>query len=276
MRTELHFHLLPGVDDGPTDDAEAVDLARLAVQDGTGRVVVTPHVRLTDLDALAERTARLRAVLRDAGVELELCPGGELAPDDVASLDQAQLDRLAHGPPDGRWVLLEAPLFSGARPLESAAEELRGRGFGVLIGHPERSPVTPDSVIRGQVARGAVLQLNASSLTGSHGGEARRKGFALARSGLPFVLASDAHSSARPPQLTAAAAALISTGIDESTVRAAVDLLPEAILSDGLATARARPSPAPHGGRSRLGQCERATSPVARAAQVFLDRRRGT
>ncbi len=275
VRTELHFHLLPGVDDGPTDDGESIDLARLAVEDGTGRVVVTPHVRLADLELLEALTARLQGVLRAAGVELELQPGGELAPDDVASLGQAELDRLAHGPAHGRWVLLEAPLFSGTRPLEAAAEELRERGFGVLIGHPERSSVTPDSVIRRQIARGAVLQLNASSLTGSHGGEARRKGIAWARSGVPFVLASDAHSPARPPQLTPAAAALIACGIDESTVRAAVDLLPEAMLSDGLAAARARCPPA-HGGRSRLGQCERAASPVARAAQVLFDRRRGT
>lgn len=276
MRTELHFHLLPGVDDGPTDDAEAIELARLAVQDGTGRVVVTPHVRLADVEALADLTERLQAVLRGAGVDLELRPGGELAPDDVASLAQTQLNRLAHGPPDSRWVLLEAPLFSGTRSLESAAEELRDRGFDLVIGHPERSPVTPDSVIRRLLARGSVLQLNASSLIGAHGGEARRRGIALARSGLPFVLASDAHSPARPPQLTPAAAALMANGVDESIVRAAVDLLPEAILSDGLTAARVRSQPASHGGRSRLGQRERATSSVARAAKVFLDRRRGT
>jgi protein-tyrosine phosphatase len=275
MRTELHFHLLPGVDDGPTDDAEALELARLAIQDGTSRIVVTPHVRLADLDALPGLTERLQRILDAAGLELELEVGGELAPGDVASLDDIGLERLAHGPAHARWVLLEAPLFSGTRDLDSAADELRERGFGVLIGHPERSSGTSDSVIRGQVARGAVLQLNASSLTGGHGSEARRRGIALARSGLPFLLASDAHSPARPPQLTQAAAALIAAGLDESTVRAAVDVLPEAILSDGLAAAPP-PRRTPHGGRLRLGQRERAASPVARAAKVFLDRRRGT
>jgi hypothetical protein len=126
------------------------------------------------------------------------------------------------------------------------------------------------------VARGAVLQLNASSLTGCHGGEARRRGLALARSGLPFVLASDAHSPARPPQLTPAAVTLIALGIDERTVRAAVDVLPEAILTEGLAAARSMRPPASHGGRSRLGQRERPASPVTRAAQVLFDRRRRT
>jgi protein-tyrosine phosphatase len=276
VRTELHFHLLPGVDDGPTDDAEAIDLARLAVEDGTGRVVVTPHVRLADVEALTRSTERLQAVMRSEGIDLELRVGGELAPDDVASLEQEQLELLAHGPPGARWLLLEAPLFTGTRALDSAAEELRERGFGVLIGHPERSPVTPDSVIREQVARGAVLQLNASSLTGCHGGEARRRGIALARSGLPFLLASDAHSPARPPQLTPAAVTLVAVGMDESAVRAAVDVLPEALLSDGLPAARSTRPPAPHGLRSRLGQRERAAVPVARAAEVLFDRRRGT
>jgi protein-tyrosine phosphatase len=276
VRTELHFHLLPGVDDGPTDDAEAIDLAQLAVEDGTGRVVVTPHVRLADVESLTRMTERLQGVLRGAGVGLELCPGGELAPGDVASLDPEQLELLAHGPAGQRWLLLEAPLFSGTRDLDSAAEELRDRGFGVLIGHPERSPVTPDAVIRRQVARGAVLQLNASSLTGCHGGEARRRGIALARSGLPFLLASDAHSPARPPQLTPAAVTLVAVGVDQNVVRAAVDALPEAILSEGLAAARAPRTPAPHAGRSRLGQRERPASPVAGAAQVLLDRCRGT
>jgi len=276
VRTELHFHLLPGVDDGPNDEGEAIDLARLAVEDGTGRVVVTPHVRLADLGSLTGMTERLQSALRGAGIDLELHAGGELSPDDVASLEHTQLELLAHGPHDERWLLLEAPLFSGTRDLDSAADELRDRGFGVLIGHPERSPVTPDSVIRRHVARGAVLQLNASSLTGAHGAEARRRAVSLARSGLPFVLASDAHSPARPPQLTPAAVTLVAAGVDEAVVRAAVDVLPEAILTDGLAAARSRRSPAAHGGRSRLGQRERAASPVARAAQVLFDRRRGT
>jgi protein-tyrosine phosphatase len=276
VRTELHFHLLPGVDDGPTDDAEAIELARLAVEDGTGRVVVTPHVKSADLDSLTRMTERLQGVLRGAGVALEVCPGGELAPSDVESVDQAGLERLAHGPSDARWVLLEAPLFSGTRDLGSAAEELRERGFGVLIGHPERSRGTPDSVLREQVARGAVLQLNASSLTGCHGGEARRRGIALARSGLPFLLASDAHSPARPPQLTPAAVTLVALGVDESTVRMAVDELPEAILTDGLPAARCRRPAAAHGGRSRLRERERAPSPVAGAAQILFDSRRGT
>ena len=275
MRTELHFHLLPGVDDGPVDDQEAIDLARLAVEDGTSCVVATPHVRLVEVEALDGVTARLQAVLRDAGIGLELHSGGELAPDDVGSLDQSQLELLAHGPPGARWLLLEAPLVGGEGTLQAAARELRHRGFDVLIGHPERSPATSLPTLRLEVEQGAVLQLNASSVTGDHGMQAREKALSLVRTGLPFVLASDAHSPARPPQLTAAAAVLDAVGIEDGRVRAAVDLAPGAMLRDGLSAARTARGPGPHGGRSRLGQRERATPAVARSAQIFLDRRRG-
>ncbi len=263
MRTELHFHLLPGVDDGPRDDAEAAQLAQLAIDDGTACVVATPHVRFVDIEALAGLTSRLARVLSQDGLELELRPGGELSPDDVGSLDQRRLELLAHGPPQRRWLLLEAPLFGDETDLDAAAEELRRRGFDVLIGHPERSPMTPPSVIRRQVARGSILQLNASSLTGDHGPEAQRVAIELARSGLPFLVASDAHSPSRPPQLTTAAEALAAAGIDAAAIRAAVDLLPGAVLTHGLAAAYLRRG---HGARLRLGQRERPASPVAGSA----------
>jgi protein-tyrosine phosphatase len=271
VRTELHFHLLPGVDDGPRDDAEAIELARLAVADGTSRVVVTPHARMVEIEEVPARTARLDALLREAGVALEVRAGGELSPDDVASLSHRELELLAQGPPGQRWLLLEAPLFPCSINLEAAFHELRRRGFDVLVGHPERSPMTRVALLRELAKRGAVLQINASSLTGAHGPEPRRAGMELASSGLPFLLASDAHTPLRPPALTAAGAELAAAGLDAV---AAVDLLPDAVLTHGLAAAW--PPRLRHGGRSRLGQSERAAPPVARASQVFLDRRRGS
>src|SRR5688500_18369444 len=82
-RAELHFHLLPAVDDGPADLDEAVELARLTVADGTSLVTVTPHVRdlLAEgiVDEVPERVREVDAALRRAGVPLEVRTGAELA-----------------------------------------------------------------------------------------------------------------------------------------------------------------------------------------------------
>ncbi len=60
-RAELHFHLLPGVDDGPATVEESVALARAARRDGTAVVVATPHVREVEVRELPERVGRLEA-----------------------------------------------------------------------------------------------------------------------------------------------------------------------------------------------------------------------
>jgi protein-tyrosine phosphatase len=234
VRTELHFHLLPGVDDGPRDDAEALELARLAVADGTGRVVATPHVRDLDLDELPARTEALRERLRDAGVDLQVCWGGELSVADAAQATDAELDAVAHGPAGRRWVLLEAPLRHAEHRLRDVADALRARGYASLIAHPERSPAVTMDELRALVAQGAVLQVNASSLAGGHGAEARERALRIARSGLPFVLASDAHSPARPPLLAEGAGALAAAGLEADRIREAVDTGPERLLAEGL------------------------------------------
>jgi protein-tyrosine phosphatase len=234
VRTELHTHLLPGVDDGPHDEAEAVALARLAVADGTRTVVATPHVSMVDFATLPRRVARLREALRAADVPLDVLQGGELSPSDVHRIDRHELEAIAQGPAGRRWLLLEAPLLAGSPGLSVAAAELRARGYDVLIGHPERSPAYSIGELSRQVARGSIVQINASSLNGSHGATARRLGLEIAQSGLPFVLASDAHSPERPPLLSEGARVLAEAGIDRDTIRLAVDIGPSRVLERGL------------------------------------------
>jgi protein-tyrosine phosphatase len=234
MRTELHFHLLPAVDDGPPDDPAAVALALAAVKDGTARIVVTPHVRALELSRLPDHVQRLRGLLERCEVPLAVVCGGEVSPDDVEHLDDTELELIAHGPPGRRWVLLEAPLGPCRPDLEAARAELRQRGFQVLIGHPERSPGLELPMMRRQVAEGAVLQINSSSLVGRHGARSMRTALEVASSGLPFVLASDAHRLSRPPTLSDGALALERAGVDAGTIRFAVDAGPERLLTEGL------------------------------------------
>jgi protein-tyrosine phosphatase len=240
-RVELHFHLLPGVDDGPVDLASALDLARAAVADGTGLVVCTPHAHMIDVAELPDRVRQLRSALAAAGIDLEIRAGAELSWDHVATFDGRSLEAVAQGPPGGRWILLEAPLpgTGDLDDFEPAAQELRDRGYGVLIGHPERSPAMNGDA--GAVDRvldaGDRVQLNASSLVGYHGSAARAAGLELARSGRIHVLASDAHQPRdRGPVLGPAVEILREHGVDDAERLASTE--PRALLERGIASAR--------------------------------------
>lgn len=242
---DLHFHLLPGVDDGPTDMGESIELARAAVADGTRTIVATPHVRpdyVTDPLELEDRVHELRWALADARVPVEVQCGGELGHDIVGVLSGRQLEAVAQGPRGARWVLVETPFEAITELFHEATDELRARGFGVVIAHPER---TADAATDGaaalcrEIAAGAQAQVNAMSLVGRHGAEAHDAGHAFVRHGLVSLVASDAHGAARPPSLGAAIRSLEAAGVGHRTAWNMVRERPGLLLAGGLS---ARPA----------------------------------
>ena len=239
---DLHFHLLPGVDDGPEDMAESVELARAAVADGTSTVVATPHVRrdfVTEPLELPERVRDLRDALATARIPLGVRCGGELGHDLVGTLGQGQLEAIAQGPAGSRWLLVETP-FEGIRAgFHAATAELRERGFAVVVAHPERAAfASTDGIgaLRNELAAGSVAQVNAMSLTGAHGAEAHAAGHEYVEQGLVRIVASDAHGEARPPSLGTAWAALIDAGLPPRTAWSVTREEPAQLLRNGVRT----------------------------------------
>jgi protein-tyrosine phosphatase len=238
-RAEIHFHLLPGIDDGPRTMEESLELARLAVRDGTRTVVATPHVRedfFTDVHELLQRVRELNARLRLEGIPLDVIQGAEVGPDMVAGFDERALDQVAAGPPGARWVLLEPPFASLAGALDAAAE-LRARGYTVVLAHPERSAGVLFSgckLLRQELAAGSLAQISASSLMGHHGPEAQVAARHLVEMRLAHFVASDAHSPARPPLLSPAMDELLAIGRTFAEARRLVETGPRELVASGV------------------------------------------
>jgi protein-tyrosine phosphatase len=155
----------------------------------------------------------------------------------VGRLGQHELDTIAHGPPGARWLLVESPFAGFDGEFAAATDELRDRGFAVVIAHPERAAGVLDdggAALRRELAAGSVLQVNASSLLGRHGGPARDAGAAIART-FPAALASDAHGPWKPPSLTAGTEAAIALGVPGPLARRMADSAPRALMRNGLA-----------------------------------------
>jgi protein-tyrosine phosphatase len=238
-RTDIHFHALPGVDDGPPTMEDSLELARLAIRDGTRTVVATPHIRrefLADPGQVRPRVAELQDRLRLEGIPLSVVAGGELDAQMVGSLSQEQLDEIAVGPNGARWLLLEAP-FEGLEGMVEASAELRARGFGVVLAHPERAAGVLAGgcrILRAELAAGCVAQVSVSSLTGAHGHETQVSGWTLLDYGLAHVLASDAHSRRRAPCLEEGIDRMLAGGATFAMTRRLVDINPRELVATGM------------------------------------------
>ena len=240
---ETHFHLLPGIDDGPASLDESVFLATAARADGTHTIVATPHIHPAYPNDPLEIPARVRELsqrLRRERLGLQVLAGGELAHDMVEGLSDRQLGAIAQGPPGARWLLLEAPFSGIDDTFAKAADELRARRFGVVVAHPERS-LGRDAgwrVLERELAARSAMQLNAWSIAGLYGERVRLNALRLYQAASTVVIASDAHGPERMPSLQLAVRALRAMG--ERAPERLVGAAPRALLERGL-----RPAAAP-------------------------------
>ena len=208
MLVDLHCHLLPAVDDGPATLEETVAYAHAAVAAGTGTIVATPHVEAVDVRTIPERVDEVRAALARDRIALRVEPGGELKPATLPLLDAEELEIIAQGPPGARWILYEVPFRGVDDAFLDGARELRSRGYGLVLAHPERSRGFLEhgaALLEPLVRDGAVFAVNVGPLTGRENVTRTQAARHLADSGLIRLVATDAHPPKRPWQLRDAA-----------------------------------------------------------------------
>src|SRR5271163_1297670 len=116
---DLHCHVLPGIDDGPRTLEESLALARAAADGGVHEIVATPHVSWdhpNEAADIAQRVDALNGHLRDAGIEVRVRPGAELAFTRIADIPEEELAALTLG--GGPWLLVEPPFTPSVVGLE--------------------------------------------------------------------------------------------------------------------------------------------------------------
>jgi protein-tyrosine phosphatase len=213
---DLHVHILPELDDGPSSVAQSIQLGRAAAADGVQIIAATPHLRddhpRVRPDELADRCSRLNDALAAEEIALEVVPGGEL--DVLWVLDATTEElRLASFGQAGTDVLLETPYGAIAPSFEAAIDRLDSLGYRVLLAHPERSRHFQQAPGRlaALVRRGVLIQVTAGSVASQDPrSRSRELAWRLIENGFAHVIASDAHSATtfRPPDLSAAVALL--------------------------------------------------------------------
>jgi protein-tyrosine phosphatase len=198
---DIHTHILPGVDDGAQDMEQAMALLRTAWENGTGAVVLTPHYRGRYRDNTPEQLRDGYELLRrQAAAEL---PGLELFLGNEAGMEIELAEKLAQGRVlslnGGNYVLLEFRGSSTGAQIVRGVLDILNCGFTPIIAHAERyQAFRKDRQIADEVlGLGAMIQINASGVTGKAGFAQKWCCSRLLRRGQVQFVASDAHDLER-------------------------------------------------------------------------------
>jgi protein-tyrosine phosphatase len=196
---DLHIHVLPAVDDGPSSLEGSRAMLERARDLGFTRVVATPHLNgpLTDRYAATVAAAH-EALQSDAGqlgIEVERGYEVQLTPDLPTRLDRGEPIFLGRG----GAVLVELPFAGWPLHAEQTLFGIQAAGFRPVLAHPERYAEihrVPHRALA-LAERGIGLQVTIASLVGLFGARTRQLAEDLLRRDVIDVLATDAHSAGR-------------------------------------------------------------------------------
>ncbi len=203
---DIHAHILPGMDDGSDSLETSMRMLRCAAQDGISAIILTPHNkpghRHTRLDMLADGMERLREMLSEEAVSMELYLGSELY---YRSGILEELQNNTAGTMAGsRYVLVEFNPMEDYDYIRNGIYSLQTGGYYPILAHAERylNVCAAKYGIEDLIEMGCYIQVNAGSIMGRSGSKAKRFTRKLLKQRQVHFVATDAHDlEERPPRL---------------------------------------------------------------------------
>jgi protein-tyrosine phosphatase len=205
---DTHCHLLAGLDDGPSDVEEAVEMCRFAEMEGVRAIAAVAHQNHFWPKATSERivrsTVQLQQQLDQAGIPLRVVPCGEVMIG-AELMDDWRSGRFVSMGGSGRYLLIEMP-HGLLLEIGGLVSELVAEGIRPILAHPERYHELWHQPTRmvDWIQRGCLMQACADGILSPDRQVQRQLRYWLDRDWL-HLIASDGHSlTARPPGLAAA------------------------------------------------------------------------
>lgn len=202
---DIHTHILPGLDDGAKNEAESIEIAIQAVDQGVHTMIATPHNKTSfnnDKDTIIMHTNILNKLFHSHDIPLTLLPGQEtrINGDFLTDLNNDKILCLNNTD----YVFVELPFDHVPQYTETMLYDIQMQGYKPIIVHPERNKELheqPDKLYE-LVRKGALTQITTGSLLGDFGKDVQRFTRDIIEHNLTHFIASDAHNiTSRPVNL---------------------------------------------------------------------------
>ena len=199
--TDMHSHLLPGLDDGAETVAHSLDLLRELQALGFTKLVMTPHI-MGDFykntpEGIRAALATLRAAAAEAGLaDVVLECAAEYYLDEWLGRKLADGTELLTFGGEQRYLLIETSYLNEPLNLNGTIFDLQAAGYRVVLAHPERYVYFYNRFAEIEKLRkdyGVLLQLNLNSLAGYYSPAARHVAEKLIDGGMVDFVGTDTH-----------------------------------------------------------------------------------
>lgn len=197
--TDIHSHILHGVDDGPDTLEQSLEMAKQYTETGISSVIATPHhIPGTgwnaSKDIINQKVQDLNKNISTHQLPLEVFPGMEIALHNRIEKSFANDTLLPLG--NSNYYLMEPPFSSRFSDVEHLLKNLLENEKKLILAHPERAyfcQKEPGLMIQ-FIEMGLKVQLNIGSLLGYFGKKCCIIGTELIKLGCVHFIASDSHS----------------------------------------------------------------------------------
>lgn len=197
--TDIHIHVVPGVDDGSENPEMSMEMLRHAYAEGIRRMIVTPHNKPMHHNAGKEKIQRLIDLLQvkmaQEDIQIELYAGNELyyRAELADCLERGEAITMA----DSKYVLIEFLPTDRWEYIRDGVNNMLMAGYRPILAHIERYQEICKDIERTIRLRemGCCIQVNAASVMGKYGMGAKHCTRKLLKQQLVDFLATDAHNA---------------------------------------------------------------------------------
>jgi protein-tyrosine phosphatase len=198
LGTDIHSHLIPGIDDGAQDLAVSVEMIKELKQLGYKKIITTPHILWEMYPNTPESIGRGLAMLKEElvaqQVDMEIHAAAEYFMDE--HFHNQLKARIPFLTLKDNIILVEFSMITAPLDLQDILFELQLQHYQPIIAHPERYIYLrhKKEFFDELKNAGAQFQLNLLSITGHYGKPIQELAAYLLEKGMYDYAGTDLHA----------------------------------------------------------------------------------
>jgi protein-tyrosine phosphatase len=198
IQVDMHCHLFPAIDDGAENYDESIAMVEGLYTLGYRKFIVTPHI-MSDFyrnshETIRESCLRLREVLRDRKIDVEIEPAAEYYLDEDFTRLLAKKDLLFFGK---NYLLIETNYMNPMQNFDDVIFSIKLAGYTPVLAHPERYIYLYDNFDNYEklFEKEVLFQVNLASFAGYYSPQAAKIAEKLVKNKMVHFIGTDIHHS---------------------------------------------------------------------------------